>query len=119
MPRVVEDAGLVAALVADDVAEEVELDLGVLVVVDPAVGAVDLLPAVIVEVRKARPPEPAQRIRAGAPGDVVVGAVAAVAQQGVAGTHLLEDAARPEPRLAHELQVKRHVASPDAVAEGV
>jgi hypothetical protein len=47
---------------ADHVVQEVQLDLGVRVVVDPAVGGVDILPAVVVEVGEDRAPEPADRV---------------------------------------------------------
>src|SRR6185295_18893982 len=98
--RVEEAAGLVLRLLAHDVVQEVELDLGSPLVVDPAVGAVEVLPAVVVEIGEDRAPEPAQGVGPGLPGDVLESAVAAVAQQVVAGSHLLEDLDEAGARLA-------------------
>ena len=50
--RVEEHSRLVVPLTADDVVQEVELDLGAGLVFDPAVRRVDVLPAVVVEVRE-------------------------------------------------------------------
>src|SRR6202521_1269460 len=114
-----EQAGLVVALAADHVVEKLELDLGAALAVHPAVGAVEVEPAVVVEVREHRPPEPAGRIGARRDADVLEGAVAAVAQQVVAGRHLAEDLDEVEPRLAEDLPVQRHVAAPHPLLPGV
>src|SRR5215467_14239285 len=105
MIRIKENACLIGLLIGHNVVQEVEFDFGASVVVDPAIGRVEVLPAIVVKIRKHRPPEPSWRIRLRLQSHIFKGAVAVVAQKSISGSHLLEDAYKSHARLAHDLHV--------------
>ena len=114
-----EYAGLVQLLLTDNVVQEAELDFRVFVVVDPTIGGVDVLPAVVVKIFETGAPEPARGIGMSFFAGVVKGTVAPVPQEDVAGRHLLEDFHEFQARLPEDLHVKRHVRHPNALLPGV
>ena len=75
---------------SNNVVEKVEFDFSVFVVIDPAIGGIGVLPAIVIEIGEGRAPEPAQWIRLGFQGHILKRAVSLVAQKSVAGGHLLE-----------------------------
>src|SRR5262245_45386716 len=97
VPWIEETSRLVLTLLADDVVEELEFDLGVGSVVDPAVRDVDVLPSVVVKVCERRTPKPARRPGIRRHRHIIERPVAAVAEQVVARCHLLEDVDEREP----------------------
>src|SRR5437764_3957358 len=85
--RIEKSAGLVDILVGDYIVEELQFNLCSFIVVDPAIGCINVLPAIIVKITKHRAPEPSWWIRVSFDGDVFKCSIAFVAQQGVAGRH--------------------------------
>src|SRR5207249_47541 len=119
MFRVKKDSGFVIGLPANHVVEKVQLNFRAAVVVNPAVGGVDILPAVVIEIGERGSPEPAEWIGAGLPGNIFEGAVALVPQQRVTGSHILEHTYKSEAGLPENLEVERHVGLPHALAKRV
>jgi hypothetical protein len=87
--------------------QRVEVDVALLAG-DHPVHAVEVFPAVAVEVEGTRGPGPAAHLGAGGDRDVFEGAVAAVAEQRVAAGVVMVERPYPLRRVAHEVGARRH-----------
>src|SRR5215470_7429601 len=94
-----EDSGFIFPLLGDDIVEELELDFRVFIVVDPAIRSVEVLPSVVVKVSEDGSPEPAHWIGIRLERFVRERTVSFVAQQRVAGRHLLKNSDKSQSGL--------------------
>src|SRR5713101_444484 len=94
--------------------EKLQLDVGPARLLDPAVGGVDVLPAVVIEVGEHRAPEPSPWIRGGPARHVIERPVAAIPEQVVAAGHLPEHVADVRARLPEDLIERWELLAPGA-----
>jgi hypothetical protein len=102
--RIKEIACVIEPLVTHHLVQKIQLDFGVFVVVYPAVGGVQILPAVVIEIGQVRAPEPPWRIGVGL--QVTSSNVPSpfVPQQGVPRSHIFEHLHELELRLLEDLK---------------